>query len=85
MLIVAIIFAKKNLVSTWSLQRTCKPTGAQPDDPMPEDFSFQLYPDDLDRLEWYIEDAIARVPLLGEAGVSKVINGPIHMHQMDFL
>ena len=32
---------------------------------MPEDFSFQLYPDDLDRLEFYIEDAMARVPLLG--------------------
>lgn len=36
-----------------------------PGDPMPEDFSFQLYPDDLDRLEWYIEDAMARVPVLG--------------------
>ncbi|MGR3562682.1 MAG: GcvT family protein [Heliomarina sp.] len=46
-------------------------------DPMPEDFSFQLYPDDLDRLEWYIEDAMARVPLLGSVGVNKVINGPI--------
>jgi dimethylglycine dehydrogenase len=50
---------------------------ASPDDPMPEDFSFQLYPDDLERLEWYIEDAMARVPLLGSVGVSKVINGPI--------
>ncbi|MCG6884686.1 MAG: FAD-dependent oxidoreductase [Silicimonas sp.] len=48
-----------------------------PDDPMPDDFSFQLYPDDLDRLEWYIEDAMARVPLLGTAGISRVINGPI--------
>lgn len=47
------------------------------DDPMPDDFSFQLYPDDLERLEWYIEDAMARVPLLGTAGVNKVINGPI--------
>src|SRR5690606_13143583 len=46
-------------------------------DPFPEDFSFQLFPDDLDRLEPYIEDAMARVPLLGSAGVSKVINGPI--------
>jgi dimethylglycine dehydrogenase len=46
-------------------------------DPMPEDFSFQLYPDDLERLEWYIEDACARVPLLATGGVSKVINGPI--------
>ena len=44
---------------------------------MPEDFSFQLYPDDLDRIEWHIEDAMARVPLLGKAGISKVINGPI--------
>ncbi|MEQ8366637.1 MAG: FAD-dependent oxidoreductase, partial [Roseicyclus sp.] len=48
-----------------------------PDDPMPDDFSFQLYPDDLDRLEWYIEDAMARVPLLGTGGVGRVINGPI--------
>ena len=31
---------------------------------MPDDFSFQLYNDDLDRLEWYIEDACARVPFL---------------------
>jgi dimethylglycine dehydrogenase len=44
---------------------------------MPADFSFQLYPDDLDRLEWYIEDAIARVPLLGTQGVQRNINGPI--------
>jgi dimethylglycine dehydrogenase len=44
---------------------------------MPADFSFQLFPDDLDRLEPYIEDAMARVPLLREAGLSKVINGPI--------
>ena len=47
------------------------------DDPMPGDFSFQLYPDDLERLEYYIEDACRRVPILGTAGVSKVINGPI--------
>ena len=44
---------------------------------MPHDFSFQLYPDDLDRLEWYIEDAMARVPLLGTGGVGRNINGPI--------
>jgi dimethylglycine dehydrogenase len=47
-----------------------------PDGP-PEDFPFQLYPDDLDRLEWYIEQACARVPVLAAAGVQKVINGPI--------
>ncbi len=58
-------------------ERNCKAHWVSPDDPMPEDFSFQLYPDDLERLEWYVEDAMARVPLLGEAGISKIINGPI--------
>ncbi|MFO6463482.1 FAD-dependent oxidoreductase [Jannaschia sp. KMU-145] len=54
--------------------------GGQPywtDGSMPEDFSFQLFPDDLERLEPYIEDAMARVPLLSTAGIGKVINGPI--------
>src|SRR6185369_16238266 len=46
-------------------------------DGIPEDFAFQLYPDDLDRLETYIEQAVARVPVLGKVGVQKVINGPI--------
>ena len=58
-------------------ERNCKAHWVTPDDPMPDDFSFQLYPDDLERLEWYIEDAMARVPLLGQAGINKVINGPI--------
>ncbi len=58
-------------------ERGCKAHWITPDDPFPEDFSFQLYPDDLERLEWYIEDAMARVPLLGQVGINKVINGPI--------
>ena len=58
-------------------ERNCKAHWITPDDPMPDDFSFQLYPDDLERLEWYIEDAMARVPLLGEGGVGRNINGPI--------
>ncbi|MBX3580730.1 MAG: FAD-dependent oxidoreductase [Rhizobiaceae bacterium] len=58
-------------------ERNCRAHWATPEDPMPEDFSFQLYPDDLERLEWYLNDAIARVPILGTAGLSKVINGPI--------
>ena len=58
-------------------ERNCRAHWANPSDPMPEDFSFQLYPDDLERLEWYIEDAMARLPLLGSVGVNKVINGPI--------
>ncbi len=58
-------------------ERNCRAHWVTKDDPMPEDFSFQLYPDDLDRLEAYIEDAMERVPLLGTSGVSRVINGPI--------
>ena len=58
-------------------ERGCKAAWTTPDDPMPDDFSFQLYPDDLDRLEDYILDAMARVPLLGTQGVSRNINGPI--------
>ena len=58
-------------------ERNCKAHWITPDDPMPEDFSFQLFPDDLDRLEWYINDAIDRVPILGTAGLTKTINGPI--------
>jgi dimethylglycine dehydrogenase len=58
-------------------ERNCKAHWVDPKDPMPEDFSFQLYPDDLERLEWYIEDAMARVPILGSSGVGRVINGPI--------
>ena len=58
-------------------ERNCRAHWSDPSDPMPEDFSFQLYPDDLDRLEDYISDALERVPVIAEAGVSKVINGPI--------
>ena len=46
-------------------------------EPMPPTFAFQLFPDDLDRLEGYIAKAIGRVPILGSAGIKKVINGPI--------
>ena len=58
-------------------ERNCRAHWETPDDPMPEDFSFQLFPDDLERLEAYIADACARVPLLASGGVTRVINGPI--------
>ena len=58
-------------------ERNCQAAWVTPDDQMPDDFSFQLYPDDLDRLEYYIMDAIERVPLLGTQGVKRNINGPI--------
>jgi dimethylglycine dehydrogenase len=46
-------------------------------DGIPAKFANQLFADDLDRLEPYIEAAIARVPILGSGGVQRVINGPI--------
>lgn len=55
----------------------CRAHWATPDDPMPDDFSFQLWNDDLDRIEDIVTDAMERVPLLGTSGVSRVINGPI--------
>lgn len=58
-------------------ERNCRARWVASDDAMPDDFSFQLFADDLDRLEWYLEDAMARVPILGKAGLSRVINGPI--------
>ncbi|MEP1613086.1 MAG: FAD-dependent oxidoreductase [Roseobacter sp.] len=67
----------KNGLNLGPYERNCKGHWMTPEDPMPEDFSFQLYPDDLERLEWYIEDAMARVPILGTSGVGRVINGPI--------
>ena len=68
---------EKNGMNLGPYERNCRAHWASPDDPMPEDFSFQLFPDDLERLEHYLEDAVRRVPLLGTAGLSKVINGPI--------
>ncbi len=68
---------EKNGLNLGPYERNCKVHWKDEDDTVPDDFSFQLYPDDLDRLEWYVDDAIKRVPILGRAGISKVINGPI--------
>ncbi|TYB89153.1 FAD-dependent oxidoreductase [Oceaniovalibus sp. ACAM 378] len=68
---------EKNGLNLGPYERNCKAHWVTPGDPMPDDFSFQLYPDDLDRLEWYIGDAMERIPLLGTAGVGRTINGPI--------
>jgi len=68
---------EKNGLNLGPYERNCKAHWVTPDDPMPDDFSFQLYPDDLDRLEWYMEDAMERLPLLGTAGIGRNINGPI--------
>ena len=68
---------EKNGFNLGPYERNCRAHWVTADDPFPQDFSFQLFPDDLERLEWYIADAMARVPLLGSAGLTKVINGPI--------
>ncbi len=47
------------------------------DGKIPEKFAYELYGDDLERLEWYIEKACERMPILGSVGVQRVINGPI--------
>jgi len=68
---------EKNGFNLGPYEKGCRAHWVTPDDPMPEDFSFQLWPDDLERLEWYLEDAMARVPIMASAGLSKVVNGPI--------
>ena len=42
-----------------------------------DDSEYELFQEDLERLEPHIEDAIARVPAFGEVGVKKVYNGAI--------
>lgn len=58
-------YEKTNAVARWK------------DGKIPEKFAYELYPDDLDRLEWYIGKACERMPILGTVGVQRVINGPI--------
>ncbi|KAE9630052.1 GcvT family protein [Parasedimentitalea maritima] len=55
----------------------CRAHWETADDPMPEDFSFQLWQNDLDRIEDIMMDAMERVPSLATSGISRVINGPI--------
>ena len=46
-------------------------------DGIPDEFANMLWPADLDRLEKQILDAGERVPVLADAGITRVINGPI--------
>ncbi|APH72673.1 GcvT family protein [Aquibium oceanicum] len=43
---------------------------------VPDNFQFQLFPDDWDHFEQHMEQAVARVPALAHAGVKQMINGP---------
>ncbi|MGK7654556.1 GcvT family protein [Roseovarius sp. B08] len=55
----------------------CRAHWVEPSDPMPDDFSFQLWSDDLERIEDIVADSMERVPVAGTAGISRIINGPI--------
>ena len=68
---------EKNGINIGPYEPNCRAHWADPADPMPDDFSFQLWPDDLERIEDIVADAMARVPVSGEAGLSRIINGPI--------
>ena len=43
----------------------------------PQGFGHELFPDDLDRIEENMMRAIERVPIIGTAGIKRVINGPM--------
>lgn len=47
------------------------------EDGTPLDFAHDLFPDDLERIEDNMMKAIDRIPALGEAGIRRVINGPM--------
>ena len=68
---------EKNGFNLGPYEPNCKGHWMTEDDPMPEDFSFQLWNDDLERIVEIVTDAMERVPLMATSGVGRVINGPI--------
>ncbi len=46
-------------------------------DGTPLDFGHELLPDDLSRMEWNFEKSVELMPCLEEAGIKRVINGPM--------
>ncbi|MEM8980054.1 MAG: FAD-dependent oxidoreductase [Pseudomonadota bacterium] len=55
-------------------EQDCKTWGL---DGISPDFSNDLCPDDLDRVMDVLEGAFARMPVLAETGIKRVVNGPI--------
>ncbi len=68
---------EKNGINIGPYEPNCRAHWETDADPMPDDFSFQLWQDDLDRIEDIVADAMERVPASATAGVSRIINGPI--------
>ena len=49
---------------------------SKPWGPIPESFEFDQLPEDFDHFEPILEDAVSRMPMLGEAGIHTFFNGP---------
>ena len=43
----------------------------------PQDFGHELLPNDLDRMEHNLAQMVEVVPVLGRAGIKRVVNGPM--------
>ncbi|MEO0944526.1 MAG: FAD-dependent oxidoreductase, partial [Pseudomonadota bacterium] len=65
---------EKNGLLVGFYEQDCKTWGM---DGISPDFSNDLCPDDLDRVMDVLEGAFARMPALAEAGIKRVVNGPI--------
>jgi dimethylglycine dehydrogenase len=65
---------EKNGLLVGFYEQGCKPWGL---DGISPDFSNDLCPDDLDRVMDVLEGAFARMPVLSEVGIKRVVNGPI--------
>ena len=65
---------EKNGLLVGFYEQGCKTWGM---DGIHPDFANDLCPDDLDRIMDVLEGAFARMPALAEAGIKRVVNGPI--------
>ena len=65
---------EKNGLLVGFYEQSCRTWGL---DGIDADFSMDLCPDDLERVMDVLDGAIARMPVLAEAGIKCVVNGPI--------
>ena len=47
------------------------------EDGTPQEFGHELLPDDLSRMDWNFQKSVEIMPCLAEAGVKRIINGPM--------
>ena len=55
-------------------EQACRTWGTEG---IPESFTMDLLPDDLDRLADNLDGVFARLPVLAETGITRIVNGPI--------